>query len=187
MTKEVLKDVTELATLGSGCFWCIEAIFQMVQGVKSVVSGYAGGQRPNPSYESVCTGTTGHAEVVQVTFDANVISYRDILEIFFGTHDPTTLNRQGADSGTQYRSTIMFHLKEQEETARLLIKELEEQGLFDDPIVTEVVPAPEFFAAEDYHQEYYRNNTTQGYCQAVISPKLVKFRERFAHRLAGQS
>lgn len=173
----------ELATLGGGCFWCLEAVFEMVDGVENVKSGYAGGTTANPTYEQVCTGTTGHAEVVQVTFDPDVISYREILEIFFAIHDPTTLNRQGADVGTQYRSAIYAHTEEQLGQARSLVEELDESGPWDDPIVTEVEPLESFHPAEAYHDTYYRRNPMQPYCSVVIGPKVAKFRKRFAHRL----
>jgi peptide-methionine (S)-S-oxide reductase len=173
----------ELATLGGGCFWCLEAVFQGVKGVDQVVSGYAGGTVPNPSYEDVCTGRTGHAEVVQVTFDPAVLSYRDVLSVFFSLHDPTTLNRQGADVGTQYRSVIFFHSPEQERVAREVITELGQQRLWDDPIVTAVAPAPVFYPAEQYHQEYFRRNPGQGYCRVVIAPKVAKFRKEHLARL----
>jgi len=177
--------MSEMATLGGGCFWCLEAVFEMVEGVESVKSGYAGGHAPSPTYEQVCTGKTGHAEVVQVTFDSEVISYREILEIFFGIHDPTTPNRQGADVGTQYRSAIYTHSAEQMEVARSLLEELSGgDGPFEDPIVTEVAPLDTFHPAERYHDEYYRRNPAQAYCRAVIGPKVAKFRQRFAHRLA---
>jgi peptide-methionine (S)-S-oxide reductase len=155
-----------------------------VQGVSGVKSGYAGGTAPHPSYEQVCSGMTGHAEVVQVTFDPAAISYREILEIFFATHDPTTLNRQGADVGTQYRSAIFTHSAEQGEIARRLVSELEEQRLWDGPIVTEIVPLDGFYPAEEYHADYYRRNPNQGYCRVVIGPKLAKFRKSFAHKLS---
>ena len=173
---------TETATLGGGCFWCLDAVYRRVRGVTNVVSGYAGGARPNPSYEAVCTGTTGHAEVVELTFDPGVISYREILEVFFGTHDPTTLNRQGADVGTQYRSVIYYHTPEQERAARELVAELEH--VFDRPIVTEIAPAPDFYAGEAYHQDYFRRNPAQGYCQIVVAPKVAKLRKSFADKLA---
>ena len=173
----------ERATLGGGCFWCLEAVFEQLQGVDGVVSGYAGGTVANPTYEQVCSGRTGHAEVVQVRFDPAVVSYRDILEIFFAFHDPTTLNRQGADVGTQYRSAIFFETPEQERTAREVIAALGTQGLWTDPIVTEVAPLDGFYAAEDYHQGYYRGHSTQPYCQAVISPKMSKLRSKYAARL----
>ncbi|MFA5944761.1 MAG: peptide-methionine (S)-S-oxide reductase MsrA [Candidatus Thermoplasmatota archaeon] len=174
---------TERATLGGGCFWCIEAVFNQLQGVESALSGYAGGSMPNPSYEAVCDGDTGHAEVVQVTFDPDLLSYREVLEVFFTVHDPTTMDRQGADMGSQYRSVIFTHSAEQERVARALIAELDREKVWDDPIVTEVKPAPEFYPAEDYHQEYYARNPGQGYCQAVIRPKLTKFRKAWAPKL----
>ncbi len=177
--------IREQATLGGGCFWCLEAVFELVRGVTEVKSGYAGGRTPNPTYEQVCSGTTGHAEVVQVTFDPTSISYREILEIFFATHDPTTLNRQGADVGTQYRSAIFTHSDEQAEVARNLIAGLEAERLWDGPVVTEIEPLDRFYPAERYHDEYYRRNPNQGYCRIVIGPKLAKFRESFAHRLSG--
>lgn len=172
----------ETATLGGGCFWCLEAVFQELEGVQSVVSGYAGGRVPNPSYREVCTGRTGHAEVVQVVFDPAVLSYGDLLSVFFSIHDPTTLNRQGADVGTQYRSVIFYHDAEQKRVAEAMIRELGQEGLWRDPIVTEVVPLDRFYPAEDYHQDYFRRNPGQPYCQAVIGPKLRKFRELFASR-----
>jgi peptide-methionine (S)-S-oxide reductase len=175
--------MTEVATLGGGCFWCLEAVFELVRGVTAVKSGYTGGRRPNPTYEQVCTGTTGHAEVVQVTFDSAVITYREILEIFFSIHDPTTLDRQGADVGTQYRSAIFTHSAEQNGTAREVIAEVEREGIWDDPIVTEVTPVTAFFPAETYHDGYYSRNQGQPYCRVVIGPKVAKFRERYAHRL----
>ena len=173
---------TEIATLAGGCFWCLEAVFDDLQGVSSVESGYMGGSRPNPTYKDVCTGTSGHAEVVQVTFDPTVISYRDLLEIFFAIHDPTTLNRQGNDVGTQYRSAIFYHSDAQKTTAEGLIRELTEERTFGDPIVTEVVPASAFYIAENYHQEYFQNSPRQPYCQFVVAPKLQKFRAKFADR-----
>ena len=173
----------EIATLGGGCFWCLEAVFQGLQGVERVVSGYAGGSVPSPSYEDVCTGGTGHAEVVQVSFDPAVLSYRDLLDVFFAIHDPTTLNRQGADVGTQYRSAIYCHSPEQERTARAAIAEIEGQGVFDAPIVTEVAPFTVFYPAEEYHQDYFRRNPGQGYCRAVIAPKVAKFRKQHLERL----
>lgn len=173
----------ETATLGGGCFWCTEAVFQQVAGVQSVVSGYTGGHVRQPSYEQVCDGETGHAEVVQVTFDPRQISYREILEIFFATHDPTTPDRQGNDTGPQYRSAIFYHTQQQRETAEQVMAELTRQRVFDAPIVTQVVPAPEFWPAEDYHQNYYREHPNQGYCAFVISPKMAKFRAKFAARL----
>jgi peptide-methionine (S)-S-oxide reductase len=173
----------ETATLGGGCFWCLEAVFENLRGVERVVSGYAGGHLADPSYQQVCTGTTGHAEVVQVTFDPAVISYREVLEVFFGIHDPTTLNRQGADVGTQYRSAIFYHSPEQRRVAEELIKELNAAGVWGRPLVTEVVPLEAFYPAEAYHQGYFRANLGQGYCQAVVAPKVAKFRKQFAAKL----
>lgn len=173
----------EVATLGGGCFWCIEAVVQRLRGVERAVSGYAGGTVKNPTYEQVCGGTTGHAEVVQVTFDPRELPYRELLEIFFAMHDPSTLNRQGADVGTQYRSVIFTHSAEQERVAKELIRELDAQGLWDGPIVTEVRPVPTFYPAEDYHQEYFDRNPTQGYCRVVINPKIGKLKDKFAARL----
>jgi peptide-methionine (S)-S-oxide reductase len=173
----------ELATLGGGCFWCLEAVFQNLKGVERVVSGYAGGTVPNPSYEQVCTGHTGHAEVVQVGFDSSVLSYRDLLHVFFGIHDPTTLNRQGGDVGTQYRSAIFYHSPEQERAARQVIAELEREAVYDARLVTEVVPLTVFYPGEDYHQDYFRRNPGQGYCRAVIAPKVAKFRKEHLARL----
>ena len=170
----------QVATLGGGCFWCVEAVFDEVQGVSDVVSGYAGGSKPNPSYQQVCSGNTGHAEVVQVTFDPARISYREILELFFSVHDPTTLNRQGADAGTQYRSIILYHDDEQKRVAEDLIRELNAAHVFAKPIVTQVVPFNAFYPAEDYHQEYFKRNPYQGYCQVVIAPKMSKFRQHHA-------
>jgi peptide-methionine (S)-S-oxide reductase len=173
----------ETATLAGGCFWCLEAVYQEVPGVRELVSGYAGGHRENPSYEQVCTGTTGHAEVVQLRFDPAVVPYRRLLEIFFTIHDPTQLDRQGADVGSQYRSGVFYHSPEQRATAEALIRELEETGVFDDPIVTRLEPigpgAATFYPAEEYHQNYYRAHPDQGYCRAVINPKLAKFRARY--------
>jgi peptide-methionine (S)-S-oxide reductase len=173
----------EIATLGGGCFWCLEAVFDEVQGVKDVVSGYAGGTVENPTYEQVSVGTTGHAEVVQVTFDPQVITYREILEIFFDIHDPTTLNRQGADVGPQYRSIILYHDARQKAIAEDVIQELNQAGSWANPIVTQVVPLEAFYEAESYHQEYFKNNPRQPYCRAVISPKVAKFRKRHSFRL----
>jgi peptide-methionine (S)-S-oxide reductase len=173
----------EIATLGGGCFWCLEAVYDELNGVKEVVSGYAGGPLPNPSYEAVCSGTTGHAEVVQVTFDPQVISFKEILEVFFVIHDPTTLNRQGADVGTQYRSAIFYHTPEQQATAKQVIQELTAQGLWKSPIVTEVVPLTAFYPAEDYHQQFFQQHPEQLYCQFVISPKIAKFRKAFLAKL----
>jgi len=174
---------TQLATLAGGCFWCLEAAFQQLRGVESVQSGYAGGESPNPTYRAVCEGDTGHAEVVQIAFDPAVISYRDLLTVFFTIHDPTTLNRQGADEGTQYRSAIFFHDAEQEHTARAVIAELAAQRLFDDPIVTEVVPLDVFYPAELYHKDYFRRNPFQPYCMGVVAPKVAKVRSKFMQML----
>jgi peptide-methionine (S)-S-oxide reductase len=182
MTDDKTKQL-ETATLAGGCFWCLEAVFDQLNGVTDVVSGYAGGQTRNPSYREVCTGTTGHAEVVQVTFDPAVISYRNILDVFFGIHDPTTLNRQGADVGTQYRSAIFYHSPEQRETAEETIRELYAQGLWQNPVVTEITPFTVFYPAEDYHQEYFANNASQPYCQVVVAPKIAKFRKHYAEQL----
>jgi peptide-methionine (S)-S-oxide reductase len=173
----------EIATLGGGCFWCLEAVFEQLRGVTTVESGYTGGTTPNPSYQQVCTGSTGHAEVVRVTFDPAVISYREILEVFFALHDPTTLNRQGNDVGTQYRSAIFYHSPEQKRIAEEVLTEFNKAGLWDRPTVTEVVPLTQFFRAEEYHQGYFRNNPTQGYCQAVVSPKVAKLRKHFVVKL----
>ncbi len=174
---------TEQATLGGGCFWCLEATFELLRGVKSVVSGYTGGQTPRPNYESVCTGRTGHAEVIQITFDPAVITFDDLLDVFFAIHDPTTLNRQGADQGTQYRSVICPHNAVQEQRARAKIAALDAEGVWPSPIVTTIEPLTEFFRAEAYHQGYFRDNPDQSYCRAVISPKVAKLRQKFAARL----
>jgi peptide-methionine (S)-S-oxide reductase len=173
----------EVATLAGGCFWCLEAVYEQLRGVEKVVSGYAGGHVPNPDYRAVCTGRTGHAEVVQVTFDPGEVSYRELLEVFFTIHDPTTLNRQGADVGTQYRSAVFTHSPEQERTAREVIRDLEEEGVWENPVVTQVEPLKEFHPAEDYHQHYYARNPGQGYCQVVIAPKVAKFRQKYLSRL----
>lgn len=172
-----------LITLGAGCFWCVEAVFQRLNGVEKVVSGYAGGFVENPSYNAVCSGTTGHAEVIQVYFDPSVITLTEILEVFFATHDPTTLNRQGADQGPQYRSSIFFHSPEQEKIASDLKKQLNEAGVFDRPIVTEITAFSNFYPAENYHQDYYNQNGTQPYCQFVIKPKVDKLKKFFAEKL----
>jgi peptide-methionine (S)-S-oxide reductase len=174
---------THRATLGGGCFWCIEAVFDELRGVERVESGYAGGTVPHPTYKQVCTGTTGHAEVAQITFDPKVISYRDLLRVFFSVHDPTTLNRQGADVGTQYRSAIFYHDEEQKRAAEEVIKEIEAAKIWDAPIVTQVVPFETFYIAEDYHQEYFKNNPNQPYCQMVVAPKVAKFRQHYRERL----
>ena len=173
----------ETATLAGGCFWCLEAVFDDLRGVESVVSGYAGGRVPNPTYEHVCAGTTGHAEVVQITFDPAQVSYRELLEVFFTIHDPTTLNRQGGDVGTQYRSAIFYHSDEQKQTAEQVIRDIEAEEIWESPLVTEVVPLTEFYPAEDYHQEYFARNPRAGYCQVVIAPKVSKFRKQYLSRL----
>ncbi|MCK3683329.1 peptide-methionine (S)-S-oxide reductase MsrA [Maribellus sp. YY47] len=178
MAKEVEK-----ATLGGGCFWCTEAVYLELEGVVDVKPGYSGGHVKNPSYKEVCTGTTGHAEAVQITFDPEVVSYSQILEVFFATHDPTTLNRQGNDVGTQYRSAIFYHNEQQRETAEKVIRELEEEKVYDRPIVTEITAFDKFYVAEDYHQNYYARNKSQGYCQFIIAPKLDKFRKVFKDQL----
>ncbi len=174
---------TELATLAGGCFWCLEAAFQQLRGVTSVASGYAGGHVPNPSYEAVCTGATGHAEVVQVGFDPALIAFGDLLDVFFTIHDPTTLNRQGGDVGTQYRSAIFYHDDEQRRAAEHAVAELEATHVWDDPIVTEIVPLTAFYPAEDYHREYFRRNPNQPYCRAVIAPKVAKLRSKYFEKL----
>lgn len=174
---------TEIATLGAGCFWCVEAVFDQLKGVESVESGYMGGKIPNPDYRQVCTGTTGHAEVVQIRFDPRVTSFREILDVFFTIHDPTTLNRQGNDVGTQYRSAIFYHSPEQKAIAGATIRELTERKIWRDPIVTEVVAAQRFYVAENYHQEYFRLNGHQPYCQLVVAPKVAKFQGKFSARL----
>jgi peptide-methionine (S)-S-oxide reductase len=173
----------EMATFGSGCFWCTEAFFQRLNGVKRVVSGYAGGKIKNPSYREVCSGLTGHAEVIQVTFDPSQISYHDLLEVFFSTHDPTTLNRQGADTGTQYRSVIFYHNEEQKNAAMEFKKQLDASGAYKNPLVTEISPYTAFYPAENYHQEYFNLHGEASYCQFVIAPKLDKFRKGFKDKL----
>lgn len=177
----------QVATLAGGCFWCLEAVYDELNGVESVVSGYSGGHVANPSYRAVCAETTGHAEVVQITFDPNVVSFRELLEVFFTIHDPTTLNRQGADVGTQYRSAIFFHDDEQRAVAEQVIAEMNAARLWGGPIVTELTPFDVFYAAEDYHQEYFANNTQQPYCRAVVAPKVAKFRKQFLDRLKKQA
>ena len=172
-----------VATLGGGCFWCLEAVFELVRGVDLVESGYAGGHMPNPNYKAVCHGDTGHAEVIQVQFDPAIISYKEILEIFFAMHDPTTLNRQGADVGTQYRSVIFWHSPQQKEAAEKLMAELNAAKIWDSPIVTELVPFTAFHKAEAYHQQYFRTNPAQPYCQGVVAPKVAKFRKKFLSKL----
>lgn len=173
----------EVATLAGGCFWCLEAVYEQLMGVESVVSGYTGGHVVNPTYEQVCTARTGHAEAVQVTFDPQVVPYKDVLGVFFSIHDPTTLNRQGHDVGPQYRSAIFYHDDEQKAAAEQAIAELEASKVWGNPIVTEVTALPEFYVAEGYHQEYYRRNAGQPYCQIVISPKVAKFRKEYVDRL----
>jgi peptide-methionine (S)-S-oxide reductase len=174
---------TELATLGGGCFWCLEAVFEQLQGVAKVESGYAGGHTANPTYKQVCSGTTGHAEIVQITFDPAVISFRELLDVFFAVHDPTTLNRQGADVGTQYRSAIFCHSPEQKTAATAAIQAWNDSGGWGAPMVTQVSDYTGFTKAEDYHQGYFRMNPNEGYCNAVINPKVAKFRKKFAERL----
>jgi peptide-methionine (S)-S-oxide reductase len=175
--------VKEIATLAGGCFWCLEAVFDDMKGVESVESGYMGGNKANPSYAEVCSGETGHAEVVRVTFDPKVVSFREILEVFFVIHDPTTLDRQGNDVGTQYRSAIFYHSDEQKSAAEQVIASLDARRVYDDPIVTEVAPASQFYTAEDYHQEYFRRNPAQPYCAYVVRPKVAKFRKYFLEKL----
>jgi peptide-methionine (S)-S-oxide reductase len=169
----------QVATLAGGCFWCLEAVYDELKGVESVESGYSGGQVANPSYEQVCEGDSGHAETVRITFDPSIITYPDLLKVFFSIHDPTTLNRQGTDSGPQYRSAIFYHDDQQKATAAQVIREFSEAGLWADPIVTEVIAFDKFYMAEDYHQEYFKKNPFQGYCRAVIAPKVIKFRQKF--------
>lgn len=174
---------TEQATLGGGCFWCLEAVFRDLRGVRRVASGYAGGSVPHPTYEAVCTGRTGHAEVVQITFDPTAVTFRDLLEVFFTIHDPTTRDRQGADAGPQYRSVVFCHGPEQERITREIMGEIEAAGIWDAPLVTEVVPFTAFYPAEAYHQEYFERNPGQAYCRAVIAPKVAKFRAQHLARL----
>lgn len=177
-----MKDNLAIATFGNGCFWCTEAIFQQLKGVETVLPGYTGGTVKNPSYKEVCTGTTGHAEAIQITYDPSVISYRELLDVFFYTHDPTTLNRQGADVGTQYRSAIFYHNQEQQNDAQTIIAQLTAEGVYADPIVTEISAINVFYQAEDYHRNYYNNNKNQGYCRAVINPKLDKFMKKYGSK-----
>jgi len=177
-----MTEPTEQATLAGGCFWCLEAVFDRLRGVERVVSGYAGGDVPDPSYELVCTGTTGHAEAVQITFHPDEITFRDLLDVFFTVHDPTTLNRQGADVGTQYRSAIYYHSAEQKAVAEQAIADLERSGVWTE-IVTELLPLDRFYPAEEYHQDFYRNNPSQSYCRIVIDPKVAKLRATFSERL----
>lgn len=176
-------DQYKIATFGSGCFWCSEAVFQRLKGVIKVESGYSGGRRENPSYEQVCSGATGHAEVVQVTYDPEIISFEELLEVFWKTHDPTTLNRQGADVGTQYRSVIFYYDDEQKNLAEKYKRKLDEAGIYENPIVTEISPLINFYKAEEYHQDYYNNNSSQPYCSFVITPKLEKFKKVFKEKL----
>ena len=184
MKKDTAKNIAvDVATLAGGCFWCTEAVFSIVKGVEKVEPGYTGGSVPNPTYEQVSTGTTGHAEAAQITFDPSIISFREILEIFFATHDPTTLNRQGPDVGTQYRSAIFYHNEEQKVTAEKVIAELDKEEIWDAPIVTQVEPLKTFYRAETYHKDYYKKHPNQPYCQQVIAPKLVKLQQRFLGKL----
>lgn len=175
--------MTEVATLAGGCFWCLEAVYDELRGVERVRSGYSGGERPNPTYEQVCSGTTGHAEVVQISFDPDIVSYRQLLEVFFTIHDPTTLNRQGNDVGTQYRSAIFYHTPEQKEIAEAVIAELRAGKVWDDPIVTEVTEFTAFYPAEEYHTDYFKRNPGQAYCNIIIAPKVAKFRKQFLEKL----
>jgi len=183
MSREKVPKGKGIATLGGGCFWCTEAVFTELKGVEKVESGYSGGTVPNSSYQQVCSGRTGHAEVVQITFDPKVISFKEILQIFFTVHDPTTPNRQGADVGTQYRSVIFYHNDEQKAVAEQVIREIKAARVWNAPIVTQVEPFRAFYRAEDYHQEYFKKNPGQGYCQVVIAPKVVKFREHYRAKL----
>ncbi len=177
------RENLETATLGAGCFWCVEAVFSDLKGVESVESGYSGGHTKNPTYKEVCGENTGHAEVVQVKFNPDEISFKDILQVFFAVHNPTTLNRQGNDIGTSYRSAIFYHSDEQKRIAEETIKEVETEGVYDDPIVTEVMAFTEYYPAEDYHRDYFANNPNQPYCAGVVAPKVAKFRQKFAARL----
>ncbi len=178
-----IQNGKEVATLGGGCFWCLEAVYDELKGVNSVESGYMGGNNPDPTYEQVCSGRSGHAEVVQITFDPALVSLREILEVFFVIHDPTTLNQQGNDWGTQYRSAIFYHTPQQQAAAQEVIARLSAAGLWSNPVVTEVTPATVFYIAEDYHQEYYARNPRAGYCVAVVAPKVAKFRKQFLSKL----
>ncbi len=180
---KVSADKLDTATFAAGCFWCVEAVFQMVKGVESVQSGYSGGQKPNPTYQEVCTGTTGHAEACRIIFDTSQVRYQDLLEIFWGSHDPTTLNKQGADEGTQYRSAIFYHNDRQKELAEHFKAKLDQSGTFNKPIVTKIEPMVNFFPAEDYHQDYYNNHSSQPYCSFVITPKIEKFRKVFRDKM----
>jgi peptide-methionine (S)-S-oxide reductase len=181
--QENVAKALEVATLAGGCFWCTEAVFDQLKGVVKVESGYSGGNVPDPSYEDVCSGDTGHAETIQVTFDPSVVSFADLLRIFFTTHDPTTLNRQGADAGTQYRSAVFYHNPEQEKIAREVVQEFEKSKIWKRPIVTELAPYKNFYMAEDYHQDYYARNSRQPYCRVVIEPKIAKLREHYREKL----
>jgi peptide-methionine (S)-S-oxide reductase len=180
---ETIEPGKEIATLAGGCFWCLEAVYDQMKGVESVESGYIGGDPPNPTYEQVCSGRTGHAEAVRIVFDPKVVRYRELLEVFFAIHDPTTLNRQGNDAGTQYRSAIFYHSLEQKAVAEEVIAEFTREKVFGNPIVTQLVPAGAFYVAEDYHQEYFENNPSQPYCSYVVSPKVAKFRKQFAEKM----
>jgi peptide-methionine (S)-S-oxide reductase len=185
-TPEPAGAAVETATFGNGCFWCTEAVFQQIKGVKSVASGYTGGAVPNPTYEQVCNGTTGHAEAIQLTYDPKVVTYPELLEVFWRSHDPTTLNRQGNDVGTQYRSAIFYHSDRQRELAERYKRKLDEAGVYSSPIVTEIVPAAVFYPAEAYHQNFFNENPRQGYCRAVVGPKVEKIRAVFRGRLVGE-
>ncbi|MCE7056020.1 peptide-methionine (S)-S-oxide reductase MsrA [Algoriphagus sp. AGSA1] len=182
-TEVIIPEGLDLITLGAGCFWCVEAVFQRLNGVEKVVSGYSGGFVENPTYNAICTGTTGHAEVIQVYYDPAVLSLPELLEVFWATHDPTTLNRQGGDVGPQYRSAVFFHTPEQEKLARTLKEQLNESGVFDSPIVTEITHFTNFYPAENYHQDYYNQNGTQPYCQFVVKPKVDKLKKYFSEKL----
>ena len=181
--KEKMTNKLEIATLGNGCFWCTETLFERLEGVENVSAGYTGGKIKNPTYKEICTGTTGHAEVIQIEFNPTIITFQEILEVFFSTHDPTTLNRQGGDIGTQYRSAIFYHSLAQKEIAIRFIQQLESEKVFAKPITTEVTALDVFYMAENYHQNYYNNNKTQGYCVAVINPKLEKFLKKYKNKL----
>jgi peptide-methionine (S)-S-oxide reductase len=183
MMHNEINQSLEVATLAGGCFWCLEAVYDDLRGVVDVVSGYSGGRVSQPSYDAVCTGETGHTETVQVTFDPQVISYRELLEVFFTIHDPTSLNRQGADVGTQYRSAIFYHSQEQKTIAEQVIRDLEIQKIWGKPVVTELTPFAVFYPAEAYHQEYFKRNPYQGYCMAIIAPKVAKFRHKYLEKL----
>jgi peptide-methionine (S)-S-oxide reductase len=181
--EKIMSDKTETATFGAGCFWCVEAVYQQLEGVLKVTSGYSGGARENPTYDQVCSGTTGHAEVCQITYDPSVISYEDLLKAFWEVHDPTTLNRQGADVGTQYRSVIYYHNDEQKKLAEFYKNKLNEEHVYDSPVVTEIAPYTKFYSAEKHHQDYYNNNKNQPYCTFVIQPKIEKFQKVFKDKL----